>query len=290
MPYVNALEVSSLKSIFINSKYYHSACTEQKAELEAMKQEWKDQTSGKWWKQWLNPVPGLSVPFCSWCICLRSVEGREGKGKEQFGCLHDRWKRLKRWKCISHDFPSKQLADSIAQSLHHWQLWRLVLQHSLSLAGHRHFPNTATALGLQQGLWAGLAWSGAPKQWSLGDWKGHSPRGRWGVPQPLSSCQGIRAAPAARNIRGWWKKELRSFSTLPAKLQHFPALFSTTWHLQLCAIQTLDHTAVLKCNFSTQFGSDKLQGIPLSLGVLDWRQTSRVLLHTSWTQPADGAK
>lgn len=47
------------------------------------------------------------------------MEEREGKGKEQFGRLHDRWKRLKTWKHISHDFPSKQLADSIAQSLHH---------------------------------------------------------------------------------------------------------------------------------------------------------------------------
>lgn len=72
----------------------------------------------------------------------------------------------------------------------------------------------------------------------------------WAVPQPLSSSKGIPPAPAARNTRGRRKEELRSCSILPAKLQHFPALYSHTWHLELCTIHTLDRAAVLYCNFS----------------------------------------
>lgn len=86
-----------------------------------MKQSQQDQASDERWKQWLNPVSTLPVPFAVdifICFPKRRRRERGGKEKEQFGRLHDRWKRPKMCKCISHDFLSKQSADFVAQPLH----------------------------------------------------------------------------------------------------------------------------------------------------------------------------
>lgn len=78
------------------------------------------------------------------------------------------------WKRISHDFPRKQLAASIAQPLHQRQLLKAcaavqpLFCWSLAFPKHGHGPKVT---GRAQ-LWAGSAWRGTPKQWAAGELEG----------------------------------------------------------------------------------------------------------------------
>lgn len=113
--------------------------------------------------------PGYSLfPFAVRifiCFPKRKWKKENTRKKEQFGRLHDRWKRPKMWKCISHDFPSKQLADSIAQPLHQWQFLKACAVAQPLSCWSYVFPRHGHSLRVtgRAKLWAGSAQRGTPK-------------------------------------------------------------------------------------------------------------------------------